>query len=186
MTLVIVAGIPGVGKSTVISRALELSSKDYKLVNYGTLMFENAKDKGWVKDRDELRKLPQEKQKENQKLTAKKIAEMARNENILIDSHASIKTPKGFLSGFPEYVISLLKPDLFVLVEADDEEIFNRRNKDKSRVRDGDSLEEIHLHQNINRAVAMSYSVLTGCTVKVIYNHDNGLDKAAEELSNIL
>ncbi len=184
--LVIINGIPGVGKSTVIEKALEKSNKDYQIINYGTIMFENAKNRGWVKDRDELRYLSIEKQKENQKESAKKIREIANKTNVILDTHATIKTPSGYLPGLPEYVIKELMPDTIVLVEAKDEEIYNRRNKDKTRNRDEESVESIHIHQNINRAIAMSYSVLTGCTVKIVYNHDNMLDKAANELIKVL
>ena len=53
MSVVIVTGVPGVGKSTVMAAAEEYG---YKIVNFGTTMFEEAQKEG-VKDRDDMRKL---------------------------------------------------------------------------------------------------------------------------------
>ncbi len=53
-------GIPGVGKTTLLAKIVEILKSHGKSVNvlsFGTLMFEVAKNNG-LKDRDELRKLP--------------------------------------------------------------------------------------------------------------------------------
>lgn len=75
---------------------------------------------------------------------------------------------------------------MFVLVEADPEEIFTRRISDTSRNRDMESLQEIDLHQQMNRAAAMAYATLTGATVKIVKNHNNQLESAVSEMKNIL
>ena len=43
MSVVIVTGVPGVGKSTVMAAAVEYG---YKIVNFGTIMFEEAQKEG--------------------------------------------------------------------------------------------------------------------------------------------
>ena len=53
-----VTGVPGVGKSTVMAAAVEYG---YKIVNFGTIMFEEARKEG-VADRDDMRKLAVEDQ----------------------------------------------------------------------------------------------------------------------------
>ena len=57
---VIIVGIPGVGKSTVITNVLNTLSPtrgvDIKVAEFGTLMFEQAKLLS-ISNRDELRKL---------------------------------------------------------------------------------------------------------------------------------
>ncbi|RLF33579.1 MAG: adenylate kinase, partial [Thermoplasmata archaeon] len=73
-----------------------------------------------------------------------------------------------------------------VIVEADPEEIYNRRIKDTSRNRDPDTIEKIDEHQQINRSIAMAYAALTGATVKIVSNHDNALEKAVEEVAPVL
>jgi adenylate kinase len=79
-----------------------------------------------------------------------------------------------------------LHPTAIVIVEADPQEIFNRRAKDTTRDRDPDSIEKIAEHQMINRAAAMSYATLTGATVKIVFNHDNAIDQAVKEAKPVI
>jgi len=181
MGIIVVTGIPGVGKTTVMKKAAEGS--DIKFVTFGTVMIELAKELGLVKDRDEMRKLTIEQQKDLQIKTAEKVSKM---ENVIVDTHCTIKTPQGYMPGLPEWVIKKLKPNSIILVEADPDEIFNRRLTDETRNRDPDSIDKIKEHQYINRAIAMAYSSLTGATVKIIYNHDNAIKEAVKEVKPIL
>lgn len=75
---------------------------------------------------------------------------------------------------------------MFILIEADAEEIFTRRISDKTRNRDMESLQEIDLHQQMNRAAAMAYATLTGATVKIVKNHNNQLESAVGEMKSVL
>ena len=181
MGVIVVTGIPGVGKTTVMKKAAE--GMDIKFVTFGTVMVEIAKELDYVKDRDDMRKLTLAQQKELQIKSAEKVASMR---NVILDTLCTIKTPQGYMPGLPEWVISKLRPQSIVLVEADPEEIYNRRKKDKSRNRDPDSVEKIDEHQMINRAAAMAYSANSGATVKIVFNHDNKLDKAVKQASPVL
>ena len=60
MTFVVVTGLPGAGSSTVIKEAQELKEEGvaFTPLNYGDVMFEAAREEGFVEKRDELRKLP--------------------------------------------------------------------------------------------------------------------------------
>ena len=78
-----------------------------------------------------------------------------------------------------------LRPNQFVLIEADGDEIILRRINDTSRIRDVEKLKDINLHQQMNRAVSMAYAALTGATVQIIMNHDNRLDESVEEIIRI-
>ncbi|CEG11803.1 Adenylate kinase [groundwater metagenome] len=180
---IVVTGIPGTGKTTVLEKAIAESEKKYAHVNYGNVMFDEAKSKGLVKDRDEMRKLDPKIQKDIQKNAAKKIGKM---ENVIIDTHASILTPNGYLPGLPEWVLKEIMPNTIVILEASPEEISRRRSKDISRKRDAEDIGGIKEHQEMNRAIAMAYGVITGATIKIIQNHDNGLEEAAKNLSKIL
>ncbi len=64
--MIIAMGVPGAGKTTVLKGL----KGDYKVVNYGDLMLEIEKKEYGIKDRDEMRLLPIEKQKHAQKLVA--------------------------------------------------------------------------------------------------------------------
>ncbi len=187
--IVILTGIPGSGKTTVLEPALSALKKkgiEYKSVNYGTVMFEIARDLGLVKDRDEMRKLEPEKQKKIQRAAGKKIASMATVSSVIVDTHCTINTPRGYLPGLPEWVLKEIMPDTIILVETDAKEIAKRRNKDATRVRDKESEEEIDEHQRMNRYAAVSYGVLTGSTTKIVYNNDKKLDEAAGDLAKVL
>ncbi|RLF43254.1 MAG: adenylate kinase [Thermoplasmata archaeon] len=179
--VVILAGIPGAGKTTVITKALK--EKDMKFVTYGTVMFEIAKKMG-VKARDEIRKLPAEKQREIQKKAAEEISRMG---DVIVDTHCTIKTKEGYLPGLPYEVLKKLNPKLIILVEASEEEIIERRAKDKDiRDRDVEGIEEIKEHQLMNKIAAMTYAALTGATVKIVKNNDGMLEIAAHEVARAL
>jgi adenylate kinase len=181
MGVIVVTGIPGVGKTTVMQKAAE--GMDIQFVTFGTVMIDIAKELGLVKDRDEMRKLSLDQQKQLQIKTAEKIGKM---KNVIVDTHCTVKTPKGYMPGLPEWVLRKLNPTSIVIVEADPKEIYNRRAKDTSRNRDPDSVEKIAEHQMINRAAAMAYATLTGATVKIVFNHDNALDAAVKEAEPVI
>ena len=98
MGVVVVTGVPGVGKSTVMGAAEEYG---YKIVNFGTTMFEEAQKEG-VSDRDDMRKLAVEEQQRLQKQAGEKISKMG---NVVVDTHASILTPAGYMPGLPEWTV---------------------------------------------------------------------------------
>ncbi len=186
MKVVILTGTPGVGKSTVLNRALEDIDEDYRLVNFGDMMLEVALERGVVEDRDEMRRLPPKVQKDIQRMAARRIAGAAKTQNIVVDTHSTIKTPKGYLPGLPIWVLEELVPDIILVVEAEPEEISGRRFKDETRQRDSEDALEIQEHQLLNKAAAISYSMITGATVSIIMNPDDGLDEAAEKLASVL
>ena len=174
---IVVTGIPGVGKTTVMKGVAE--KENYVIINFGTTMFEEAVSQGLVEYRDDMRRLNPKIQRKLQKKAAQKIALV---DNIIVDTHMTIKTPAGYLPGLPVWVLEELKMDILVLVEGDNKEIYERRNKDKSRKRDDDSIDGIKEHQMINRYSATSASILTGSTVKIIMNNNGKVKEAVDDL----
>jgi adenylate kinase len=146
-------------------------------------MSEIATNLNIAKDRDEMRKLTLKQQKELQIKTAEKVAKMG---DVIVDTHCTIKTSKGYMPGLPEWVVKKLNPIAIVVVEADPEEIYYRRINDPTRSRDPDSIEKIAEHQQINRAAAMAYAALSGATVKIVTNHDNAIEDAVKEAAPVL
>ncbi len=143
MKVVVVAGIPGSGSTTVLKHALK--ETDYIHVNYGDVMLEIAMGMELVEERDAMRKLPPETQKKIQKKAAKAIRERSAESNIIVDTHCTIKTPSGFLPGLPQWVLEELQPDMFILIEADGDEILMRRISDTTRTRDSERINDIKL-----------------------------------------
>jgi adenylate kinase len=187
--LVVVTGVPGVGKSTVIAGALEVLRAEgliYELVNYGDVMLEMMRERMGVTDRDEMRRIPFEPYREIQRAAAERIARMAELKPVLLDTHCSVKKPEGYLPGLPRWALEILKPDSIVLIEAEPEEIVARRTSDVSRRRDEELLAEVAEHQQLNRAIAMAYAALVGATVKIIKNRNGKLSEAVKDMVDAL
>jgi len=180
---IIIVGIPGVGKTTVLSKLAEIlksRNKTVTVVSFGTVMFEEAKKKG-IKDRDELRKLPMEEQQELQKIAGEVISKL--NENVvIIDTHAFISTPSGFYPGLPEYVLRIIKPANFISLSAKPEEIYNRRMADETRKRDTVTIDSIKKELAVQDAMLSACSVLSGSPMKPILNREGKVDETAESV----
>jgi adenylate kinase len=188
--VVIVTGIPGVGKTTVINTAVEAvkekHGEEVLVLNFGTEMFEVSVKKGQVKNRDEMRKLPTAIQRENQRLAGEAIAEKAKKARVIVDTHTLIQTNNGYLIGLPEWVVRAIQPKTVVLVEAESEMIALRRSDDPTRTRDDQMVSVIEIHQQMCRAAAVSVGTLTGATVRIIRNRQGMVEAAATELADTL
>jgi adenylate kinase len=184
---VIVTGVPGVGKTTVITGALQNLKEqgiEYQSINFGSFMFDVAKSEQFIENRDQMRTLDREVQKRLQQYAAQAIAKI--EGNVLIDTHASVKTPKGYLAGLPEWVLRGIMPDVIVLVETDDDQILMRRLGDETRARDKEGARAISEHQQFNRSIAAAYTMMTGCTVKIVTNADFLLERAVADMAEVL
>jgi|Deesub1362B_J571_1020462.scaffolds.fasta_scaffold00004_214 adenylate kinase len=188
--VVIISGLPGVGKSTVVARAIDnIRRKGFKItmVNYGTKMMEIASSKGWVNHRDQMRRLSLDKQLSLQREAAMRIRQMAEKYDVvIIDTHMFINTKEGRWPGFSRNNLDLVKPDLIVLIEASPQEILARRSRDESRIRELYPEKKIMEDLSYNRSIAATISVLTGMPVANILNKEGKADEAAKELEDIL
>jgi adenylate kinase len=73
---VIITGVPGVGKTTVVNEALKKLKEEgieYQSINFGTFMFEVAKNDNIVQDRDQMRTLDRAVQKRLQQRAARQL-----------------------------------------------------------------------------------------------------------------
>jgi len=176
-------GIPGVGKTTLLSKIVKIltdNKKSVGMISFGTLMFEVAKENG-LTDRDELRKLPVAEQQRLQKIAAEKIA--SRNDDvIIIDTHAFITSPEGYYPGLPEHVLKIIKPTNFVSISAKPEEIYNRRMTDDTRNRDKITLSNIKKELDVQSGMISACAVITGSPVKHILNGEGKVDEAANKI----
>jgi len=184
---IVMVGIPGVGKTTLLSKMVEVIKKHDKsvlVISFGTLMFEVAKKNG-LKDRDELRNLPVTEQQELQKLAAEKIAAQT-EQVIIIDTHAFINSPGGYYPGLPENVLKIIKPTNFVSVSAKPEEIYNRRMKDDTRNRDKITVTNIKKELDIQAGMISACSIITGSPVKHVLNREGKIDETTEKIINAI
>jgi adenylate kinase len=180
---IILVGIPGVGKTTLLTKMVEIL-KDHKknvvVINYGSLMFDVAKENG-LTDRDQLRKLSVSEQQRLQKIAAEKIAGHE-EEVVIIDTHAFISSPEGYYPGLPEHVLKIIKPNNFVSVSAKPEEIYNRRMKDNTRSRDNITLANIKKELDVQSGMISACAVITGSPVRLVLNGEGKIDETADKI----
>jgi adenylate kinase len=184
----IIVGIPGVGKTTVITRAAELLNKKRKtttVVVFGTVMFEEAKKRLGLKSRDDMRRMPVEGQRRLQEMAAQRIAEM-KDDIVLVDTHLFINTGEGYYPGLPMRLLNIMKPTNIVMVAADPGEIAERRKTDQTRQRDNATAENIQKELDISQVMVASCSILTGAPFAIIMNSDGRVDEAAANIAKIL
>lgn len=179
--MIIMMGLPGAGKSSVLGG---VGNPAWKILNYGTLMFEIAQKSYGLTHRDEMRKLPVEKQKKVQEEVATLLSR--EKGKVILDTHCSIKTSKGYLPGLPFSLLEKLPVDAVVLITATPEEIMGRRKSDGTRARDPESLESVREHDLMNKSLLAAYAAHRGCPARIIYNHDGKLGEAVSQLRQML
>jgi adenylate kinase len=185
---VIIVGIPGVGKSTVITNILNTLSKqgvDIKMAEFGTIMFEQAKKLLSINNRDELRKLSLEQQRSLQEMTANYIFSLS-NEIVIIDTHLFINTVEGYYPGIPYKLLNILNPSNLILLTANSDEVYERRKTDIARQRDMISEDDISNELNISKIMIASSSILSGCPFSIIPNNNGQLEEATNIICNTL
>ena len=184
---IIIVGVPGVGKSTIISNAtttLEKKGTTLNTVVFGSVMFEEAKKLG-INDRDQIRKQTIDVQQRLQNMTADHISRL-NDPIVVVDTHLFIKTQSGYYPGLPMSLILKLNPERLILITANSEEILNRRKNDSTRTRDLISDDEIKRDIEVSLSMISSLSILTGAPFEIIYNHDNMIDSATSLLVELL
>lgn len=184
---IIVTGIPGTGKTTVCNLVEKLAGQagvKVSVVNYGTVTLETLQKYGQTMGRDAMRKADVGFQRKLQKEVAEVISQKTSLSDgiTIIDTHMAIKTPSGYVPGLPNHVLQLLKPDMFVLVEAKPGDVSSRRMKDTSRKRDETMEETVKEELMLSRLMAGACSVLTGAPVKIAVNAEGKAEEAARDI----
>ena len=184
---VIIVGIPGVGKSTVITNilnTLSTSGVDITMAEFGALMFEQAKLLS-ISNRDDLRKLSLEQQRSLQEKTANYIFSLE-NDIVIVDTHLFINTAQGYYPGIPSHLLDILNPTYLILLVAAPQEILERRKTDTTRQRDLISLDNISNELDISKIMIASSSIFAGCPFSVIENNNGQLEEATNKICKII
>ncbi len=177
----VVAGLSGVGKSSVVKYALT-QVKEVARVNFGDAILEEALRQKLVKNRDELRFLDLGTQRDLQTRAARRIGKM--QGKVIVDTHLTIPTPDGYVPGIPLDVLVELRPRKIVILQADPGDILRRRILDRGRARVDETLEQIEEHFDFDRAAAIAMAIQVGAPVKIIRN--DTIERAGEELAKLL
>ena len=185
--ITIVVGIPGVGKTTVITKTKDIllqSGYNTTVVVFGSVMLSEAKKMG-IGDRDQIRKLSLAGQQNLQNLAADYICSV-KEDLVIVDTHLFIRTSSGFFPGIPQNVIQKLKPRNLILITATPEEILARRAKDESRNRDMVSIEEIKKELGLSISMISTISILSGSAFEIVDNHQGASEDTARFIAGIL
>ena len=161
--VVVVTGVPGVGKTTLCRRV----SKDlgYNYVNYGDLMLDIAISDDLASTDSEMFSLDLETQHRIWKGAALKIKGMNR---VLIDLHGIDQSSIGYIISLP---IEIISPDIIVVIESSKDNILQRRHKD-TKERIIDTIKSLKEHMGMLRTAMASCSAILGCNLMILNNDD--------------
>ncbi len=197
MPIVVVTGSPGAGKTSILAEM-----KDYngiKTINFGNMLVEYAKQKGYIKEKDpvkahdELRFLEKDPKimEELQKYAFGAIGKM--KGNILLDTHASIQAGKRYMPGLPNKYVELLANVVgFIYIDVDTDTVIKRRLADKTRARREIDAAEIDAQRIVNLSELSYLSAFLGVPLYIIENEQGKLQdsiahvkRAASELFKV-
>ena len=185
----IVAGIPGVGKTTVLQE-LESVAKErsvpLKIINFGNVMNELFKKTGKTIHRDHMRRQDITLQSRIQQQAARTISKTLGRSALVVDTHMFVKTTDGIWPGTPRKVLEALDPNIIILIEADPEEIARRRAADTTRYRDGGSVDDAKADLEWSRYMASVNAVLAGVPIQIVHNRDGRQRQTAIDLLEII
>ncbi|MHA1381959.1 MAG: hypothetical protein ACTSRG_26610 [Candidatus Helarchaeota archaeon] len=166
--IIFVGGTKGVGKTSLISKALEKFDLGY--INTGERV-------------REYRPFFEEKLVRELK---------SKQEDILLDTHYAVssrKTPYEFMRGLSEETIFQIRiiysKRKVLLLTSTPEEILYRRKRDGNPKRIFD-LNQITLEEELNKKYSKEYSDILGCPLHIIENRDGEQEKAVKEMIEIL
>ena len=173
--VVVVTGVPGVGKTTLCRRVSE--DLGYNYVNYGDLMLDIAKSKDLASTDYEMFSLDIDTQQIIWKGAALKIKDMDR---VLVDLHGIDQSSIGYILSLP---IEIISPDIIVVIESSKDNILGRRRKD-TKERIIDTIKSLNEHMSMLRTSMAVCSALLGCNLIVLKNDD--FEDCFGKLKNLL
>ncbi len=173
--VVVVTGVPGVGKSSLCRRICK--ELEYGYVNYGDLMLQTAQSRDLAFTDHEMFSLSIDLQYEIWKSTALIIKDL---NNVIIDLHGVDQSKIGYIITLP---LEIINPDIIMVIEASEDRILFRRHKDpKERI--SDSLDSLKEHKWFLRTTMAICSVIFGCNLSIL-NNDH-FDECLIQMRNIL
>src|SRR6266516_1049914 len=184
-----VAGIPGVGKTTVLQELDSVAKEKkvpLKIINFGNVMNDLFKKSGKTIHRDHMRREDITLQSRIQQRAARVIPQTPGNSALVVDTHMFVKTTDGIWPGTPRKVLEALDPNIIVLIEADPEEIARRRAADTTRYRDGGGVDDAKADLQWSRYMASANAVLAGVPIQIVHNRDGQQRQTALDLLDII
>lgn len=156
---ILVTGVPGVGKSTVI-QALPTDLRQ-SAINFGSLMWEHLSEV--VDTRDAIRSLSSEELQRTRNDVAKCLPTVC-----IVDCHLSITKSGVATPGIPSLFCERGFLAGIFLLEADPQTILERRSRRRSRDDAPQRTADIQKQQKYNRELAQDIARRCGCWIYVI------------------
>ncbi len=178
MHAIIVAGVPGAGKTTIMDNVAK--SNNYKFVNVGDMMMTLGKERGYFTERDRMRYFTNLIRKELVHEVFESISKM--EGNIVVDTHASVEEHGRYMPGLPTDAVEPIKDSLLALVciDATTQEIMERRMKDTTRQREVETAETIDVQRIINISVLSAMSLTYDVPLFVVPNEEGKIDLSVD------
>jgi len=175
---VIVTGIRGVGKSTVIAKAVEKVA-GVTVMNFGGTMLKLCTERGYATDRDAIRKLPSNIQEEVEEEVWKSFANQ--DGKVIIDTHVFVEHRGMYLPGLPANSVEKLVglKGLF-FIDIDNKTLRERAAKDKKRLREGHEDHELNDYRYANIAALSYLSTRLNIPLYIIQNKEGMLDQTVD------
>lgn len=184
MSVTLVSGVTGVGLSSVCQAVRGKLGENYKLINFGDVMLEQAAAAGITTDRSELATLSQTQTRRLQRRAGEFVAGEAAQTNIILSTHLAVETESGYVQGLPEEVLHDVSPDMFILVEADPETVLHRRGEIETESATA-SERKVAFEQDLNRSAALQYARDQGAPMQFLEN-EGSIEEAADRLAATL
>ena len=171
----------------------------YEDIEMGTTIVKDGENKHYIfvseekylaNARDEIRHLDLNTQKMLQKEVTNYIASEVQgnpNSNYLVETHAALKTLQGYLPGLTLDFMQKVKPDIYIIIEANPDDLFVRRIRDKERKREHDkTTKDISINLDTTRYFASTYATYTHSPLFIIENKDKLVDDTVEAIADVL
>ena len=183
MSVTLVAGVTGVGLTSVCQAVRGTLDGDYKLLNFGDIMLEQAATSGITTDRSELATLTQTQTRRLQRRAGEFVADAAAESDVILSTHLAVETNVGYLQGLPDEVLQDVSPTAFILVEADPATILSRRGESDRAGQDSER--KVAFEQQLNRSAALQYAREQSVPVQFLEN-EGSIEDAAERMATNL
>ncbi len=180
--MLIVMGLPGVGKSSVLKEITARHPK-VKIINYGDLLFLSAKKRFSLQDRDKIVELPM---KDHLAIQKEAIKSIDTGRMVILDTHAVLKKPTGFLPGLAPELLEKEGIEGFVFIDAPTKDIIDRRLGDQKRTRPAMTAEELNGIRSASFSNITGYSAATKKPVFILINRKGKIDDTVEEFEHVL
>lgn len=168
---IIIFGLPGAGKTTLIKDFIE-AREGFTRLSGGSLIGEDLPEQ----DRDYLRKQKEDEILSNQEKLVLKFLRKKRElsgQHIIFDGHCLVKD-RNRLMKVPVEIIGRLEPDIIIFIDEDSETIINRRINDSNRPdRENETIPQLNANRDLQIEICKDYSTEIGVPFKLIKSPTN-------------